>query len=150
MLRRAVRLIFRTGLVACRRVNRGCRALNDRNIVLVVDDDPGVLEGLQRLLWLHAYETILYSSAGAFKGHTDFERVACVILDIGLGDGSGLELMRGLQAVGHCVPVICMTGRADPTVRKAALDGGCIAFLTKPFAVESLIEPLKKASATRS
>jgi FixJ family two-component response regulator len=124
--------------------------LNDRNIVLVVDDDPGVREGLQRLLWLHAYETILYSSAGAFKSHTDFERVACVILDISLGDGSGLELMRRLQAVGHCVPVICMTGRADPAVRKAALDGGCIAFLTKPFPVESLIEPLKKASAARS
>ena len=78
----------------------GCRALKDRNIVLVVDDDPGMLEGLQRLLWLHAYEPILFSSAEAFKNHTDFEKVVCVILDINLNDGSGIELGHHLQAQG--------------------------------------------------
>lgn len=51
-----------------------------------------MLEGLQRLLWLHAYEPILLSSAEAFKKHTDFEKVVCVILDINLNDGSGIEL----------------------------------------------------------
>ena len=39
----------------------------DRNIVLVVDDDPGMLKCVQRLLRLHAYESILFSSAEAFK-----------------------------------------------------------------------------------
>ena len=48
------------------------------------------------------------------------------------------------------MPVIYMTGNEDPAVRKAALDSGCIAFLTKPFSAQSLIEPLKKASAGRS
>ena len=120
--------------------------MNDRNIILVVDDDHGIREGLQRLLWLHAYEPILYSSAEAFKSHSDFEKVACVILDMNLGDGSGLELMRGLQAAGCCVPVIFMTGNADPAVRKTALDAGCTAFLTKPFRAQSLIETLKRAS----
>jgi FixJ family two-component response regulator len=71
--------------------------LKDPNIVLVVDDDPGMLEGLQRLLWLHAYEPILLSSAEAFKSHTDFEKVVCVILDINLGDGSGIELRHHLR-----------------------------------------------------
>jgi FixJ family two-component response regulator len=111
----------------------------------VVDDDPGMLKGIQRLLWLHAYEPILFSSAEAFKNHTDFETAACVILDINLGDGSGIELMHNLQAAGYSVPVICMTGNADPAVRKAALDSGCIAFLTKPFSTQELIEPLKRA-----
>jgi FixJ family two-component response regulator len=106
--------------------------------------------GLQRHLWLHAYKPILYSSAEDFKRHTDFEGVCCVILDINLGDGSGLELMHGLRAAGYCVPVICITGNTDPAVRKAALDTGCIAFLTKPFPMQSLIEPLKRASATSS
>ena len=96
--------------------------MKDRNIVLVVDDDPGMLEGLQRLLWLHAYEPILLSSAEAFKNHTDFEKVVCVILDINLNDGSGIELGHHLQAAGISVPVIYMTGSQDPAVRAAALD----------------------------
>ena len=141
---------LRSGLEACRRTNQGYRALKDRNIVLVVDDDPGVLKGVQRLLRAHAYEPILFSSAEAFKNHTDFETAACVILDINLNDGSGIELRQGLKAAGVSVPVIYMTGNEDPAVRKAALDSGCIAFLTKPFSAQSLIEPLKKASAGRS
>jgi FixJ family two-component response regulator len=124
--------------------------LKDRNIVLAVDDDPGVLKGVQRLLRAHAYEPVLFSSADAFKNHTDFETAACVILDINLNDGSGIELRQGLKAAGVSVPVIYMTGNEDPAVRKAALDSGCIAFLTKPFSAQSLIEPLKKASAGRS
>jgi FixJ family two-component response regulator len=124
--------------------------LKNRDIVLVVDDDPRILEGLQRLLWLHAYETILFSSAEAFKNHTDFENAVCVILDINLNDGSGIELGHHLQAAGISVPVIYMTGNEDPAVRTAALDIGCIAFLTKPFSVQELIEPLKRASAGRS
>ena len=117
--------------------------LQDRNIVLVVDDDPGILEGLQRLLRAHAYVPILFSSAEAFKDHTDFETAACVILDINLNDGSGIELRQGLKADGVSVPVIYMTGNDDPAVRKAALDSGCIAFLIKPFSVQDLMEPLK-------
>jgi FixJ family two-component response regulator len=119
--------------------------LQDRNLVLVVDDDPGILEGLERLLELHAYEPILFSSAEAFKNHTDFERAVCVILDINLNDGSGIELRHGLKAAGNSVPVIYMTGNEDPAVRKAALDSGCIAFLTRPFSVQELLEPLKRA-----
>ena len=123
--------------------------MKDR-IVLVVDDDPGMLEGLQRLLWLHAYEPILFSSAAAFKDHTDFEKAVCVILDINLNDGSGIELGHDLQAAGISVPVIYMTGSQDAAVRAAALNSGCIAFLTKPFSTQALIEPLNKAAAGRS
>jgi FixJ family two-component response regulator len=124
--------------------------LQDRNIVLVVDDDTGVLKGVQRLLQAHAYQPILFSSAEAFKNHTDFETAACVILDINLNDGSGIELRQGLKAAGISVPVIYMTGNDNPAVRTAALDSGCLAFLTKPFSAQSLIEPLKEASAGRS
>jgi FixJ family two-component response regulator len=119
--------------------------LQDRNIVLVVDDNLRILKGVQRLLRQHAYEPILFSSAEAFKNHTDFKKVVCVILDINLNDGSGIELRQDLKADGVPVPVIYMTGNDDPAVRKAALDSGCIAFLTKPFSVQELMEPLKRA-----
>ena len=121
--------------------------MKDRNIVLVVDDDPGVLKGVQRLLRAHAYEPILFSSAEAFKSHTDFEKAACIILDINLQDVSGIELRHRLKAAGNTVPVIYMTGNDTPAVREAALQSGCLAYLTKPFSARSLIEPLERASA---
>jgi FixJ family two-component response regulator len=77
-------------------------------------------------------------------------RQICVILDINLKDGSGIELRHGLNDAGISVPVIYMTGNDHPGVRKAALASGCIAFLTKPFSAEELIEPLKKASTSSS
>jgi FixJ family two-component response regulator len=110
----------------------------------VVDDDPSILKGVERLLRWHDYEPILFSSAKAFENHTDFENAVCVILDINLNDGSGIELRYGLKAAGNHVPVIYMTGNDSPAIRKAALDSGCIAFLTKPFSTQELIEPLKR------
>ena len=108
-----------------------------------------MLKCVKRLLLQHGYEPILFSSARTFKSHTDFEMAACVILDINLNDGSGIELRHGLNDAGISVPVIYMTGNDDPAVRRAAVASGCIAFLTKPFSTQSLIEPLNEASARR-
>ena len=121
--------------------------MQDRNLVLVVDDDSAMLEGLERLLRAHAYVPILFSSAEAFRNHTDFEKAVCVILDINLNDGSGIDLRHRLKAAGVSVPVIYMTGNDTPAVREAALQSGCLAYLTKPFSARSLIEPLERASA---
>ena len=123
--------------------------MEDRNLVVVVDDDAGMLKGVQRLLRQHAYEPIPFSSAHAFKSFTDFENAVCIILDINLGDGSGIELRRGLKTAGVTVPVIYITGNDNPTVRSAALASGCIAFVAKPFSAQDLIEPLQRASAER-
>jgi FixJ family two-component response regulator len=73
--------------------------------------------------------------------------VACIVLDINLNDRSGIELRYRLKAAGNPVPVIYMIGNDSPAVRQAALDSGCLAYLTKPFSAKSLIEPVKKASA---
>ena len=79
-----------------------------------------MLKAVQRLLRQHAYEPILFSSAQAFKDHSDIEKAACVILDIDLPDGSGIELREDLKAAGVSVPVIYITGNENPTVREAA------------------------------
>jgi FixJ family two-component response regulator len=101
-----------------------------------------MLRAVQRLLRQHAYEPIVFSSARAFKSRTDFEKAVCVILDINLNDGSGIELRHDLKAAGVSVPIIYVTGNESPTVREAALGSGCVAFLTKPFSAQELIEPL--------
>ena len=121
-----------------------------RDVVLVVDDDPGMLRSVARMLRQFGYASLLFPSAGAFAEHRDFDKVACVLLDINLGDGSGIELRHGLKAAGNSVPVIYMTGNDSPAVREAAHQSGCLAYLTKPFLANSLIEPLERASAGRS
>jgi FixJ family two-component response regulator len=121
----------------------------DRNLVLVVDDDLGVLRAIKRLLRQHDYEPILFSSAQAFKSYTDFEKAVCVILDINLNDGSGIELRHCLNDAGVSVPVIYITGNVTAAVRDAALASGCIAFVSKPFSARELMEPLNKATAAR-
>ena len=124
--------------------------LPNSNLVFVVDDDPGMLMSVKRLLRTNGYDSMLFSSAKAFRNQVDFEDACCVVLDINLGDGSGIELRHRLNDAGISVPVIYMTGNDSPAVREAALASGCIAFLTKPFSAQELIEPLKKASAGRS
>ena len=68
-------------------------------------------------------------------------------LDINLNDGlSGIELRHRLKAAGISVPVIYMTGNDNPAVRVAALQSGCVAYLTNPFSAKSLIEPLESTA----
>jgi FixJ family two-component response regulator len=117
----------------------------NHNLVLVVDDDLGMLKCMERLLRLYAYQPILFSSAQAFNSYSDVENADCAILDINLNDGSGIELRHGLKAAAVTVPVIYITGNDSPVVRKAALDSGCAAFLTKPFAAHELVKSLKAA-----
>jgi FixJ family two-component response regulator len=119
--------------------------LPHRNLVFVVDDDPGMLRGVKRLLREHGYDSVLFASAEDFQNQNDFDKAVCVILDINLNDGSGIDLRHRLKAAGISVPVIYITGNEDPAVRKAARDSGCIALLTKPFSAQALIEPLKRA-----
>jgi FixJ family two-component response regulator len=115
--------------------------------VLVVDDDPGTLRGVKRLLRQHGYDSVLFESAEAFQNHNDFDQALCVILDINLNDVSGIEVRHRLKAAGISVPVIYITANDNHAVRKAALESGCIAYLTKPFSAKSLIERLEEASA---
>jgi FixJ family two-component response regulator len=94
------------------------------------------------------YASLLFPSAKAFVHQSDFDEAVCVLLDINLGDGSGIELRDRLKAAGNSVPVIYMTGNDTPAVREAALQSGCLAYLTKPFSAKSLIGPLKQASVS--
>lgn len=123
------------------------RSLPARNVVFVVDDDPGTLRGVYRLLREYGYESVLFPSAEAFQKHQDFEEALCIVLDINLHNKSGIELRRKLKAAGISVPVIYVTGNDNAVTRTAALESGCIAYLTKPFSAKSLIEPIEIASA---
>ena len=119
----------------------------NRNRVFVVDDDPAVLRSVARLVRQFGYACLPFPSAEAFANHDDFDNAVCVLLDINLGDGSGIELRQRLKAAGNTVPVIYITGNDTPAVRTAALQSGCLAYLEKPFAAKALMESIERASA---
>jgi len=119
----------------------------ERNLVLVVDDDAGMLRSVARLLRQFGYESLLFPSAEAFGSHNDFDGVICVLLDIDVGGVSGIEVRHRLNEANSSVPVIYITGNDSPAVRAAALQSGCLAYLTKPFSAKSLMEPLQRAEA---
>ena len=122
--------------------------LDQRKVVFVVDDDPSMLKGVRRLLKQHGFETVPFETAKALQDHDDFDQVICLVVDVNLGDGSGIELRHRLAEAGVSLPVIYITGNDSDATRMAAMASGCVAYLTKPFPAQSLIEPIKRAAAT--
>ena len=115
--------------------------------IFVVDDDPSMLKGMRRLLNQHGYETVPFETARALKKHGNFDDAFCIVLDINLGGGSGIELRHQLAEFGVNLPVIFITGNDSEATRTAAMASGCLAYLTKPFTAQSLMESIERAAA---
>lgn len=112
-----------------------------------MDDDPGMLRGLKRLLREYGFDAVLFNSAEAFQSQANLDDAFCIVLDVNLHDSSGIDLRQQLKSRGISVPVIYITGNDNDATRAAALESGCSAYLTKPFPAQSLIDPIEKASA---
>ena len=104
--------------------------------------------GIERLLRVHGFHSILFESAIALLTYGDFGKAFCFIVDINLNGESGIELCGRLADSGVSLPVIYITGNDSKANRAAAIESGCIAYLTKPFAASSLIEPIEEVHAT--
>jgi len=115
------------------------------NVIAVVEDDAGIRRALERLLTSWGYGVELYGSAEEFIRAATSSVAACVLVDIQLGDVSGVELGRHLSSNGFTFPIIFMTGSQDETFRRQALDLGCVAYLLKPLQAQQLKEALDLA-----
>jgi two-component system, OmpR family, response regulator MprA len=111
--------------------------------VLIVDDEPAVVDALDRALVQEGYAV-----ASAGDGRAALERVArarpdAVILDVSMPQMSGLEVCRRMRANGDRTPVLMLTARDQVTDRVAGLDAGADDYLVKPFALEELLARLR-------
>jgi FixJ family two-component response regulator len=116
-------------------------------VVIVVDDDAGLLKSVARLLAHHGIDSRTFASAEALLESDSVQSATCLLLDIHLGGISGIELQRRLAASGSKWPVIFMTANDDEATRNEAMDAGCIAYLRKPFAYPVLLNAISKAVA---
>lgn len=107
--------------------------------IVVVEDDPGMREALQRVLSAGGFRVRTFTSAEALLAEGLPAETACCVFDVRLPGASGLELQRLLTARGTLVPVIFMTAFDDPSVREEARRLGSAGYLIKPFGGRELV-----------
>jgi FixJ family two-component response regulator len=117
----------------------------DLPVVYVVDDDPSVRVGLQRLLRSGGHKVRLFASAEQFLANADSGARGCLILDLMLPGMSGLELQERLASHGWELPVIFITSHYDAASHDAALRKGALAYLCKPFGCEQILASVRGA-----
>ena len=112
------------------------------SIVLVIDDDPDVRASVGRLLRSVGVDVQLFASISEFLDADPPDGPSCLVLDVRLPGQSGLDLQRKLAAANRQVPIIFITGHGDIPMSVAAMKGGAIEFLTKPFRDQDLLDAI--------
>jgi FixJ family two-component response regulator len=116
-----------------------------RDIVAIIDDDPDVRKATAMLLSAFGYVTYTFNSAEAFLSVAATSKANCLVVDVQLGDISGVELARQLANAGFWFPIIFMTALDDKLISRQAEQLGCVAYLRKPFGADLLIEAIVRA-----
>jgi two-component system KDP operon response regulator KdpE len=112
--------------------------------VLVVDDEPAMLRALRINLRVRKYDVTTASTGREALAEARRRPPDAVILDLGLPDVGGIEVIRELRGWSRA-PVIVLSGRTGPGDKIAALDAGADDYVTKPFSMEELLARLRAA-----
>ncbi len=113
--------------------------------ILVVDDEPQILRALRINLRVREYD--VRTAATGTEALTEAARHPpdLVILDLGLPDLDGVEVIQGLRGW-TVAPIIVLSGRADSTDKVEALDAGADDYVTKPFGMDELLARMRAVS----
>jgi PAS domain S-box-containing protein len=122
----------------------------DRTMILLVDDDPDITEALSDLLEHEGYHVHLAVDGGKALEKAKQHHYSAVILDLGLPDMDGLEVLRSMLEIDAKLPIIVLTAytTADKTI--GALSQGAFAFLTKPYNRDQLKATLSRAVGVKA
>ena len=112
--------------------------------ILVVDDEPPIVRMVSANLRMRGYEVLTAATGAAALDSAEAHQPGVVVLDLGLPDLDGLEVLRRLRAW-SAVPVIVLTAREDEHDKVAALDLGADDYVTKPFGIGELLARIRVA-----
>jgi two-component system KDP operon response regulator KdpE len=113
--------------------------------VLIVDDEPAIRRLLRTSLTSQGYRTIEAETGAAALTQARAGSPDVVLLDLGLPDMDGMEVIRILRGGGAMVPIVVLSSRDDERGKVAALDLGADDFVTKPFGMAELVARLRAA-----
>ena len=112
--------------------------------VLVIDDEPPIRKLLRMGLTTQGYE-ILEAPNGKAALELLSQNPALIILDLGLPDIQGHELLRTIRGRNEDVPIVVLSSRGDEAGKVQALDLGADDYLTKPFGMDELLARMRAA-----
>ena len=115
-----------------------------RATILVVDDEPAIRRLLRTSLAAQGYDVAEAEDGAAALAAAEREKPDLVILDLGLPDLAGIEVIRNLRQR-SALPIIVLSVRDDERGKVEALDGGADDYVTKPFGVEELVARIRTA-----
>jgi len=115
--------------------------------VLIVDDEENIGRSLRMILEREGYAVNFCRSVAEFKKFPDPQRMDALMFDVRLPDGSGIDLVRGLQQQDSTAPVIMISGHATIADAVEATRAGAFDFLEKPLSRERVLVALKNAIA---
>jgi len=113
--------------------------------ILVVDDEPAIRRLLRTSLSSQSFRVLEVADGRAALAEIRQSRPDLVILDLGLPDISGLDLIRTVRADGNAVPILVLSSRADEKGKVEALDLGADDYVTKPFGTAELFARIRAA-----
>ena len=113
--------------------------MTSRQLVSVVDDDESLRSSVRNLLRSIGLEVHTFTSAESFLRFNDLAETSCLVLDLRLDGMNGLELMSTLTSIGQQIPIVMVTADGDDESRRRAFQLGAVAYLTKPFPADDLI-----------
>jgi FixJ family two-component response regulator len=115
-------------------------------MISIIDDDECAREATAGIIRSLGYALATYASAEYFLGSDHANKTSCLITDVHLPGLSGVELYQRLRGDGFAAPTIFVTGHPDEATRTQALAAGAVAFLSKPFGKQALLNCLRAAS----
>ena len=115
--------------------------------VYVIDDDARVRASVQGLLKSAGLHSVGYETAEQFWREKAADGPSCLILDVSLPGMSGLDFQQQLRRAGRSIPIIFITGHGDIPMSVKAIKSGALAFLTKPFEDQDLLNAVEEALA---
>ncbi|RED16646.1 response regulator transcription factor [Parasphingopyxis lamellibrachiae] len=117
--------------------------------IILVDDDPAILDALGSRLELAGYAVETHEDAERFLDSADLSAADCIMLDIRMPKHDGMEVLERLQKRDPALPVVMMTGHGDVDLAVAAIQKGAMDFLEKPFPDARLMDVVEKAAVRR-
>ncbi len=116
-----------------------------RGTVFLLDDEPGMLKALTRLLKAEGFTVRAFTSAKTFLESYHPEELSCLVLDVAMPELNGLELQQRLTQAGWLLPIVFLTGRGDIPMSVQAIKAGASDFLTKPVKDTDLLGAVRAA-----